>query len=269
MKSVIAGVHWVGLTISGVLLMSCTSLNGDDRTTGSPEDWTASVCTQVIPDVGGLPNSLINASQCTPANGGDHIFIGQYSSSSAMQADLRLLETGRGSYATSTSEDGRIWAFMAILDGLNPGGYEQTRAALEPLERYGFRIEQVPGRQTPSIQSQAAVPLPTSTRRSAPAPAPTVAPTTAPGTGSNPPALGRPTITNPQGFRPVSMSDVYTLICNDLDVNGVSVTSIENIYHVLYEGQYQYAGPEAGRAVAVAINTTCVWHKPALNEAVR
>ena len=54
------------------------------------------------------------------------------------------------------------------------------------------------------------------------------------GTGLNPRTPGGPpTITNPQGVRPVTTGDVYALICNDLDANGVSVASVENIYHVL------------------------------------
>ena len=85
------------------------------------------------------------------------------------------------------------------------------------------------------------------------------------GTGLDPRAPGRPpTITNPQGVRPVTMGDVYALICNDLDANGVSVASVENIFHILYGGQYQYAQRDAGRTVALAVQDTCPRYKSAL-----
>jgi hypothetical protein len=80
---------------------------------------------------------------------------------------------------------------------------------------------------------------------------------------------GPPTITNPQDVYAVTEADVYTLICNDLDVNGVSVPSVEDIYHVLYVAPYGYAKRDAGRAVALAVRTTCPRHQPAMDEAVR
>lgn len=79
----------------------------------------------------------------------------------------------------------------------------------------------------------------------------------------------RPTITNPQGVRAVTVSDIYALICNDLDVNGVSVPSVEDIYHVLYVAPYSYAQRDAGRTVGMAVNTTCPRHRPAMDAAIR
>jgi hypothetical protein len=78
-----------------------------------------------------------------------------------------------------------------------------------------------------------------------------------------------PTITNPGDVYAVTRSDVYTLICNDLDVHGVSVPSVEDIYHVLYVAPYGYAKPDAGRAVALAVNTTCPRHRAAMDAATR
>lgn len=78
-----------------------------------------------------------------------------------------------------------------------------------------------------------------------------------------------PTITNPQGVRAVNVSDVYALICNDLDVNGVSVPSVEDIYHVLYVAPYRYTQRDAGRAVFLAVNTACPRHRSAMDAAVR
>ena len=80
---------------------------------------------------------------------------------------------------------------------------------------------------------------------------------------------GQPTITNPQGVAPVTKNDIYTLICNDLDANGVSVTSVEDIYHVLYDEPYQYSGRDAGRTVAFAVQDVCPKFKSALTEAGR
>lgn len=80
---------------------------------------------------------------------------------------------------------------------------------------------------------------------------------------------GPPTITNPQGVYAATRADVFTLICNELDVNGVSVPSVENIYHVLYVAPYGYAGRDAGQAVALAVRTTCPRHQRAMDEAVR
>lgn len=80
---------------------------------------------------------------------------------------------------------------------------------------------------------------------------------------------GTPTITSPGDVYAVTVGDVYTLICNDLDVNGVSVPSVEDIYHVLYVAPYNYAKRDAGRAVAFAVNTTCPRHRAAMDEAVR
>ena len=80
---------------------------------------------------------------------------------------------------------------------------------------------------------------------------------------------GQPTITNPQGVVPVTRQDVYTMICIDLDVHGVSVASVEDIYHVLYERPYQYSGQDAGRAVALAVQDVCPSYKSALMEAGR
>lgn len=65
------------------------------------------------------------------------------------------------------------------------------------------------------------------------------------------------------------MGDVYTLICNDLDVNGVSVASVENIYHVLYVAPYEYSGRDAGHVVGLAVQTMCPNHKAAMDEAAR
>lgn len=80
---------------------------------------------------------------------------------------------------------------------------------------------------------------------------------------------GPPTITNPKDVYAVTVADVYALICNDLDVNGVSVASVEDIYHVLYAAPYGYGGRDAGTAVAMAVNTTCPRHQRAMDEAKR
>jgi hypothetical protein len=80
---------------------------------------------------------------------------------------------------------------------------------------------------------------------------------------------GQPTITNPRGVTPVTKNDIYTLICNDLDLSGVSVASVENIYHVLYEEPYQYAPRDAGRTVALAVQDVCPKYKSPLMEAAR
>jgi hypothetical protein len=79
-----------------------------------------------------------------------------------------------------------------------------------------------------------------------------------------------PTITNPQGIRTVIMGDVYALICNDLDANGVSVPSVRKIHYVLMDDpQYQYTAHDAGTIVANAVETTCPKYKSALMEAAR
>ncbi|ABM14670.1 hypothetical protein [Mycolicibacterium vanbaalenii] len=80
---------------------------------------------------------------------------------------------------------------------------------------------------------------------------------------------GVPTITNPQDVYAANTSDMYRLICNDLDVNGVSVRSTENIYHVLYAAPYNMAGRDAGQAVRRALKTTCPEHESAMDQAVK
>ncbi len=66
------------------------------------------------------------------------------------------------------------------------------------------------------------------------------------------------------------MGDVYALICNDLDANGVSVGNVQNIFHRLEDDQqYQYRPRDAGRTVALAVENTCPRYKSALVEAQR
>jgi len=68
---------------------------------------------------------------------------------------------------------------------------------------------------------------------------------------------------------PVTTGEIYSVICNDLNRNGVSVPSVEDIYHMLYEPPYGLSGPEAGRSVALAVRVECPEFRPAMDEAVR
>lgn len=79
-----------------------------------------------------------------------------------------------------------------------------------------------------------------------------------------------PTITDPQGTRTVIMNDVYMLICNDLDANGVSVPSVTKIhYRLMDDPDYQYTAREAGLTVSRAVESVCPKYKSALMAATR
>ena len=68
---------------------------------------------------------------------------------------------------------------------------------------------------------------------------------------------------------PITTSETYSVICRNLNSNGVTVPSVEDIYHMLYEPPYGLSGPEAGRSVALAVRTECPEFKTAMDEAVR
>jgi hypothetical protein len=79
-----------------------------------------------------------------------------------------------------------------------------------------------------------------------------------------------PTISDPLGVRPVIMHDEWVLICNDLRLNGVSVASVQNIFHHLENDQeYQYTPHDAGWTVGMAVENTCPQYKSALANASR
>lgn len=91
------------------------------------------------------------------------------------------------------------------------------------------------------------------------------------GSAGGTPKTGRPpTITDPQDIRPVTMEDVYALICNDLGVNGVSVPSVTKIhYRLMDDPDYQYTAREAGLTVSRAVENLCPKYRSALIEATR
>jgi len=60
---------------------------------------------------------------------------------------------------------------------------------------------------------------------------------------------------------PITTDEMYAVICQNLFLNGVTVGSIEDIYHWLYEVPYSLSGRDAGRSVALAIQYECPEYK--------
>jgi hypothetical protein len=76
---------------------------------------------------------------------------------------------------------------------------------------------------------------------------------------------GLPTISDPQGVKPVIMYDVYQLICNEYQVSGVSVPTVRSVLNILMNDEdYQYSPRDATKIAGAAVAQVCPEHVPAL-----
>lgn len=68
---------------------------------------------------------------------------------------------------------------------------------------------------------------------------------------------------------PITADEMYSFICHQLFINGVSVGGIEDIFHTLYTAPYNLSQRDAGRTVALAIQNECPEYKAAAYRAMQ
>ena len=205
---------------------------------GTMDDWLAAVCQPGSYKQSSYSPVICNGYGAERGGFRSMIFFNMYTSQADMQAD-RVMWNGEFGHAVCAGSGGRIAAVKPDVSGVGSRSDAITVASdsLQPLKKFGCAINGPSAAAPPVGQPPAGAP-------------------------------GRPpTITALQGVQPANMDEVWQLICNDFSVNGVSVSSVRNIFHTLYGGQFQYSGPEAGRAVGHAVKYDCPGFQSALDAA--
>lgn len=232
-------------TRAAVIMATCIAVSTGSAilahadATGTIDDWLSAVCQPGSYGQSSYSPVICNGYGAERDGFRSMIFFNMYTSQADMQAD-RVMWNGEFGHAVCAGSGRRIAAVKPDVSGVGSRSDAITVAAdsLQPLKKFGCTING-PSAATP------------------------------PGGGQSPAgAPGRtPTITALQGVQPTTMNDVWQLICNDLSANGVSVSSVENIYHALYGAPFQYGGTEAGRAVGLAVQNTCPGYRSAMDAA--
>lgn len=152
--------------ICSVTLVACSGSTNIGESplpslSSSPAQWRASVCdsngiASLNPRQEGL--DAYDLAVCMSSNPETEAYIssGRYSSPEKLQYYITNYGAFLDSpYATASTAEGQVWAFIAFSGGIRPGKLPLA-LALDPLRRFGFQIHDAQGAASqplaPSIQ---------------------------------------------------------------------------------------------------------------------